>query len=233
MRLKELRKAIKMTQQALADKIGVSRSAVAMWETSANEPDNEMLIKLSKLFNCSVDYLLGKTEDRVDDRLLDEVNEMSPDTLARYGNLLDASAVPNVAPIRIPVLGTIPAGVPLEAIEDVLDWEELPAAMARGGKEYFGLKVSGDSMLPDYRDGDVLILRKQDACESGQDCAVMVNSDDATFKRVRISEKGITLMPLNPAYEPLFYSNQEVSELPVRIIGVVVELRRKVQRGHY
>lgn len=174
------------------------------------------MIKIADALNVSVWEIIGS------DYIYDGKDE---------GKYLAEQLADQLHPICVPVLGTIPAGVPLEAIEDVLDWEELPAAMARGGKEYFGLKVSGDSMLPDYRDGDVLILRKQDACENGQDCAVMVNSDDATFKRVRISEKGITLMPLNPVYEPLFYSNQEVSELPVRIIGVVVELRRKVQRG--
>ena len=131
---------------------------------------------------------------------------------------------------RVPVLGKIPAGIPLAAIEDIEGWEELTPSMTRGGKEYFALAVKGDSMLPDYRDGDVLILRKQESCESGDDCAVIVETEDATFKRVRRSPRGITLQPLNPAYEPTIYSNEEIVSLPVRIIGVVVEVRRKIKR---
>ena len=129
---------------------------------------------------------------------------------------------------RIPVLGTIPAGVPLEAIEGVLDYEELPESMFSGGKEYFALKIRGDSMLPRYENGDVVILRKQESCESGQDCAVLVDGNDATFKRVRVNENSLTLQPLNPAYEPMVYTTKEVAELPVRILGVAVEIRRTV-----
>ncbi len=132
------------------------------------------------------------------------------------------------APIRVPVLGTIPAGIPLEAIQDILDYEELPAHMALGGHEYFGLCVSGHSMEPDYRPGDVIILRRQDTCQSGQDCAVMVNGDDATFKRVRISPDGLTLQPLNPSFDPIHFTHDEVRDRPVRILGVVVELRRRI-----
>ena len=100
--------------------------------------------------------------------------------------------------------------------------------MFSGGREYFALKIKGDSMIPRYEDGDVVILRKQDSCESGQDCAVLVNGNDATFKRVRMNEKTLTLQPLNPAYEPMVYTTKEVADLPVRILGVAVEIRRTV-----
>lgn len=128
--------------------------------------------------------------------------------------------------IRVPVYGTIPAGIPMEAIEDILDYEEIPAAMGRGGKEYFALKVKGDSMAPEYLDGDVIIIRQSATCDSGDDCAVMINGEDATFKRVRLSPSGMALMPINPTYEPLFFTHRQIEELPVRILGVVVELRR-------
>lgn len=132
--------------------------------------------------------------------------------------------------LRIPVLGTIPAGVPLEAIEDILDWEELPAAWGDGGREYFALRVQGDSMYPSYLEGDTVILRKQDTCDSGDDCAVLVNGQDATLKEVRIRENGgLELRPRNPAYPPKLYDPADVQNLPVTILGVVVELRRKVK----
>ena len=132
--------------------------------------------------------------------------------------------------IRIPVLGTIPAGIPLDAIEDILDWEEIPAAWATGDRQYFGLRVRGDSMYPRYLDGDTVILQKETTCESGDDCAVLVNGSEATLKQVMIKGDGsLELRPANPAYPPRPYSPAEIESSPVQIIGVVVELRRKIK----
>ncbi len=130
--------------------------------------------------------------------------------------------------IRIPVLGSIPAGIPIELIEDIIDYEDISEDMLKGGKEYFALKVKGNSMEPKYLNGDTIIVLKQNDCESGQDCIVMVNGDDGTFKRVFKSDNGITLQPLNNEYMPVFYSNKEVISKPVRILGVVKEIRRSV-----
>lgn len=131
------------------------------------------------------------------------------------------------SPTIISVYGTIPAGIPMECIEDIIDTEEISADMLRGGKEYFGLKVKGNSMNPDYLDGDVLILEKTEICESGDDCIIMVNGNDGTFKRVFKNETGIILQPLNTEYQPMIYTNEQIEKLPIRIIGKVVELRRK------
>lgn len=125
------------------------------------------------------------------------------------------------------VYGTIPAGVPMECIEDIIDTEEISASMLKGNKQYFGLKVKGDSMYPEYLDGDTLILEKVEDVESGQDAVVMVNGDDGTFKRVFKNENGIILQPLNSNYAPLVFSNEDIMSKPVKIIGKVVELRRK------
>lgn len=129
---------------------------------------------------------------------------------------------------RIPIFSKIPAGIPIELIEDVIDYEELDSKMFTGDKEYFGVKVSGDSMYPEYRDKDILIVQKTSDCESGQDCIVMINGNDGTFKRIKKTNEGIILQPLNPNYEIKFYSNKEIEELPIRIIGVVKEIRRTI-----
>ena len=132
--------------------------------------------------------------------------------------------------VRVPVLGTIPAGIPLEAIEDILDWEEIPASWASGNRQYFGLRVRGDSMYPRYLEGDTVILRKETTCENGDDCAVLVNGEEATLKQVMIRGDGsLELRPTNPVYPPRIYTPAEVESLPVQIIGVVVELRRKIK----
>lgn len=128
------------------------------------------------------------------------------------------------------IYGSIPAGVPMECIEDIIDTEEIPADMLKGGKQYFGLKVKGNSMEPDYLDGDTLILEKVDDCESGDDAIIMVNGNDGTFKRVFKNENGIILQPLNPEYAPLVFTNEQIEDLPVRVIGIVEEIRRKKRR---
>lgn len=133
-------------------------------------------------------------------------------------------------PALVFVYGTIPAGIPMECIEDIIDTEEISSDMLRGGKQYFGLRVKGNSMEPDYLDGDTLILERTDDCESGDDCVVMVNGDDGTFKRVFKNENGIILQPLNSEYAPMVFTNEQIENLPVKVIGIVEEIRRKKRK---
>lgn len=140
----------------------------------------------------------------------------------------------NVTPIpvtlhdarRIPVLGRVPAGVPIEAITDVVEEIELSDRLSTDGYDYFGLLVMGDSMVPEYRDGDVVILRVQSTAETGDDVVAYIGNTDATLKRLTVTENGIQLRPLNPDYAVRSFSNTEVQALPVTIAGVVVEQRR-------
>lgn len=128
--------------------------------------------------------------------------------------------------IKIPVLGRVQAGIPFEAIEEILDWEEISPEMAATG-DYFGLRVRGRSMEPRIIEGDVIIVRKQSDVDSGDTAVVMVNGDEATVKKIKKTNAGLTLIPNNPAFDPIFYTPEEVMTLPVQIIGKVVELRGK------
>ena len=128
--------------------------------------------------------------------------------------------------IKVPVLGTVRAGLPMEAVENILDYEEISEAMARQG-DYFALQIKGDSMEPRIKEGDVVIVRKQPDVESGEVAIVLVNGDEATIKKVQKFNGGINLVPSNPAYEVKTYSNDDIESLPVSIIGKVVGLRAK------
>ena len=205
--LKKLRIERGYNQQKLAELLNVSRSTIAMWETKKAEPNSDILIKLSNIFHVSVDYLLGN-----------EPTNAEPFSYETTGTL------------KIPVYGYIPAGVPMEAIEDILDYEEAPEDWSIGGREFFGLKIKGDSMEPEYRNGDVIIFLKQNDCENNEDCAVAVNGDDWTFKRVEKTAKGILIKPLNPNYETKFFTNKECAEIPVQVKGVFWELRRSKRK---
>ena len=124
------------------------------------------------------------------------------------------------------LFGCRPAGVPIEAIEDIIDYEEIDSVTASKG-EYFGLKVKGSSMEPRICEGDILIVKRQDDCESGDIAIVMVNGNDATVKRLIKYADGIRLLPNNPAFEPMYFTNEEIINKPVKIIGKVIENRQK------
>ena len=130
--------------------------------------------------------------------------------------------------IRIPVLGKVAAGIPIEAITDIEDWEEIPQSMSKTG-EYFALKIAGKSMEPRMMDGDVVIVRRQPDVDSGDIAVVLVNGNDATVKQISKSDAGLTLIGWNPSvYTPKTYNKKECKELPVSILGKVVEIRGKL-----
>ena len=200
-RIKELRKANGWTQEELANKLGVSRSRVGMYETGQRKPDFEALEAIADLFNVDMNYLLCEDSEQ-------------------HSGTRESKAV------RINVYGRVAAGIPINMIEDIIGWEEIPERMAKTG-DFFALKISGHSMEPKISDGDVVIVRSQDAAESGDIVIAAVNGDDATCKCLRRYKDGIELVPLNPSYEPMFFSNEDIQTKPVTIIGKVVELRAK------
>lgn len=128
---------------------------------------------------------------------------------------------------RIPVLGSVVAGIPVEAIQDIEDYEDISVALG-DPRDYFALRVRGHSMEPRLMEGDVIIVRKQEDLDSGEVAVVLVNGNEGTVKQVKKDKKGIMLIGFNQAvYEPHFYSNEEIMNLPVQIIGKVVESRHK------
>ncbi len=207
--LKKLRKERGLTQPDIAKLLGISYQAVANYENGRREPDNESLVKLANFFSVSVDYLL-----RGDEAL--QVNN-------------EKSNIPKPSKAGskwIPVLGHVAAGIPIDAVEDIIDYEEIPEDMVRTG-EYFALQIKGDSMEPRISSGDVVIVKKQSQVDSGQIGIVIVNGHEATCKKIMYTESGIMLISTNPIYEPQYYTAEQVVNLPVVVIGKVVELRGK------
>lgn len=200
-RLKELRLKFGLTQKQLAEILGVDRTAVVKYETNRNGPSSETLEQLADYFGVTVDYLLGR--------------DTSSEAVSSSTN-----------GIKIPVLGDVAAGIPIEAITDIIDYEEIPESMAKSG-DYFGLRIKGRSMEPQMVEGDVVIVRKQDDVESGEIAVVLVNGDSATVKKIKKQDDGIVLIPFNPLYDPTYYSSDDIAALPVTIVGKVAELRRK------
>lgn len=202
-RLKMLREEKGLTQKDLAEKLSLTPKAISFYELGSREPSGDALIRMAHILGTTTDYLLGNSTTKEADQKVGRG-------------------------VRIPVLGRVVAGIPIEAVEEILDYEEITPELAASG-EFFALKIRGHSMEPRMMEGDVVIVRRQDDVDSGDVAIVLVNGNEATVKRIKKQPEGITLIATNTSvYEPHFYSNKEIAELPVRILGRVVELRGKL-----
>lgn len=149
--------------------------------------------------------------------------------IADFFNVDMGRLIGNLSPTKgkwIPVLGKVQAGIPMNAVEYIIDYEEITEDMARQG-EFFALQIKGDSMEPRITEGDVVIVRKQPDVDNGSIAIVLVNGDEATIKKIQKFEGGINLIPSNPSYDVKTYTNEMIEKLPVQILGKVVELRAK------
>ena len=197
-RIQTARLARHMTQTELGDRLAVHKGTVSRWENG--KIDNISLATVERLADVlavNIAWLSGKNAPMV-------AESKKPRNL-------------------VPVYGVIRAGIPIEAIQEILDYEEISEAMARDG-EYLALRVKGDSMAPKISEGDVVIIRRQPTVENGQIAAVMVNGCDAALKKFYRSGDQVTLVSLNPDYAPMVY---DLKETPVEILGRLVELRAK------
>lgn len=199
-----LRRSHGLSQNELAAELGYkSFTTIQKWECGIAEPPLGVLSRMSELFHVDLDDLANTP-----------LGQELPKKETTGG-------------IRIPVLGKVAAGLPIEAVENIIDYEEI-TAIGKKPEEYFGLQIKGDSMFPRIQEGDVVIVRKQADVDSGDTAIVLVNGEDATCKKIKKNDAGILLLPLNARYEPTFYSNEEITSLPVTIVGKVVELRGKL-----
>lgn len=202
--IRYLRKKNGWSQDYIAEKLGYkSYTTIQKWEMGTSEPPLKKVKELANLFRVDIDDLTNS-----------DLESPRP------------SVISDKKGVTINVLGRVAAGIPIEAVEEIIDTEEITEELARTGK-FFGLKIKGDSMEPRICEGDVVIVRQQEDAESGDLVIALVNGSDATCKRLQKYRDGIALIPNNPIYEPLRFTNQEIAERPVRIIGKVVENRQK------
>lgn len=198
--IKSRRIEMNYTMKELAEKVGVSEGTISRWESGdISNMRRDKIVSLAKTLRISPAAIMEWDE---------QVQETKSNST------------------RIPVLGRVAAGIPIEMVEDVIDWEEIDDATAKLGT-IFALSIKGDSMEPRIVSGDVVIVRQQDDAESGDIVIVSVNGDDATCKRLRKYKDGIELVSSNPSYSPIFFSNDEIIAKPVKILGKVIELRGK------
>lgn len=187
------------TQLDLAKAIGVSNTTINNYVKGYNTPRMDKLDKICNYLRIERSDLLNTS-----------TNEEKKTTSA----------------LKIPVLGNVAAGIPITAVEDILDYEEVPSSWQSQG-EFFALRIKGDSMQPRMESGDVVIVKQQSDANSGDTVIALVNGDDATCKRLEKTDNGIMLVSNNAKYPPMFFSEEDIVNKPVVILGKVVEFRGK------
>ena len=169
------------------------------------------VIKMCKALNISIDNLLDNNALKIDIKNIEPIK-------------IDSDI------IKIPVLGTIKAGIPIESQTDIIDYVEIPKSWTKGNKKFYGLKISGDSMFPKYSEDDIVIFEQNDDLTlfNGKDCAIMINGTESTFKKLLVNEQGIILQPYNMAYDIMMFSKEDVEQLPIKVVGIAREKRTKI-----
>ena len=201
-KLRKLRKGTKKTQEQTAKALNIKQTTYSGYENGTSEPSNDMLFAIAKLFNVSIDYLLDN-----ETAILPETEEV----------------------IFMPIIAKITAGFG-KTTDIEYNGEKLPIPkyMIKGDiTDYFILQVQGDSMYPNYLDGDNVLMEKSDFADSGQVVAVMIDDEEATLKKIEYNENKtyIKLIPINPNYPPRTFTAEEMHT--IRIIGVSRYLIRR------
>lgn len=199
-----------ITQKEVADFVGVSEATVSRWESGhIDNMRRDRIAALSKILRMSPLAIMG-----IDDT----------DLSTRLPNMISIDA----RTFRVPIVGRVAAGRPIVADEEIIGYEYIDNKYSKDGHEYFGLRIVGKSMEPTIMDGDIVIVRRQNYVENGEIAIVLIDGEEATAKEAKEGADGITLIGHNAAvYTPHFYSAQEVKNLPVQIIGRVVQSIRK------
>ena len=164
-RIKNKREELGIAQVELARKIGCTKQTIYKYENDivTNIPSDNVE-KLANALNTTPAYLMGW------------------DKTSKKSRSSEATVSPKY--IKIPVLGYVAAGIPTDAVENIIDWEEIPAEMAKND-EYFGLVINGDSMEPRICKGDVVIVRKQSDIDSGDIAIVIIDGERGTCKNIQ------------------------------------------------
>lgn len=187
----------------LCDRLGLTRGYFNDVKRGKNKISSERIAKIANLLDTTYEYLTDETDN--------------PERIAK----------------KIKVFGEVAGGLPISQIDnfdpsDADSWEEITTEMSKSG-DYFALRIKGNSMNPEMREGDVVIVRYQSTVESGDIAIVAINGDTATCKKVKFVDDGLYLISYNPEYQPMFFSNKEIASLPITFLGKVVEVRRTIR----
>ncbi len=214
--IKEYRTNHQLSQRAFASRTALSPSYINTLEKIYNPKTErpysvttDVANELAKAMNMSIEELLSKINGNQEFTL-------NTSKLDELGNPV----------VSIPLLGTVKAGYNYLAEENWIGNVDIDKKLADSG-EFFALNVKGDSMSPVLIEGDIVIVKKQDDFENGDIVVALINGDEATIKKAKKSDSSILLRPFNNDYDPLIFTYEEMKSIPVKIIGIVKQLKRE------
>jgi len=202
-RLKKAMEIRNIKQVDLVEKTSLDKTLINKYLAGISKPRQEKITLLADALNVNEIWLMG------------------------YDIPMEFIPVKNIEKIKIPLLGKVKAGYDYLAQENIIGYESLDNVSDR--ENYYALQVTGNSMEPLFSDGDIAIVHKQDTFENGNTCIVLINGDEATVKKVEKTEDGIKLIAMNPYYPERHFSYKEMKNIPVEIIGKVIEARKRKQ----
>lgn len=202
-KLREIRKENGISLKKMGEIIGVAESTMSLYENGKRQPDYDTLSKIADYFGVTTDYLLGR-EDK-----------------------LPANAIPvDISTfVKIPVYGEVSAGMGCFAESNIIDYEYVSPDSVDNYEDYFFLKVKGDSMEPEIKEGDLALIRKQKSVDSGSVAVVIIDNDNGVIKKVYYDDEWIELVSFNPYYPPRRFEGADVQR--IYVVGLVKQIVRK------
>lgn len=197
----------------------ISQSYISLIEKGKRKPSAVILKTLAPVYGLDYMDLYEKAG------YIDLIEDEKKDILKKIG----AIPLSEIKTTKIPVLGKVKAGYNYLAQENIIDY--IYFNIDGVDKEnYYALYVIGDSMEPLFDDGDIVIVHKQDDFNNGDNCVVLINGEEATIKKVYKGTTGIKLQAVNPYYPPRIFTEEEIRDLPVKVIGVVEKSIRNFKK---
>lgn len=217
--LKDSRNAKGLSLRQVNKISDISYSHLNMIENGKRNVTPALLKNLAKLYGLDYIDLYEKAG------YIDLIEDEKKDILKKIG----AIPLSEIETTKIPVLGKVKAGYNYLAQENIIDY--IAFNIDGADKEnYYALYVIGDSMEPLFDDGDIVIVHKQDDFNNGENCVILINGDEATIKKVYKGTTGIKLQAVNPYYPPRIFTEEEIRDLPVKVIGVVEKSIRNFKK---
>ena len=214
----------KMKAIDLANKTGINKSLISNYLSGNFKAKQDKLTQMAEVLNVAEAWLMGY-DVRMDREWL---RDTDIENATMINNFYIEKEEVN---ILIPILEKISSTISIENEDEVKGYVEIPKKLTENSLNLFCFKIKDESMEPDYKKGDILIVRKQDDFNSGDDCIITINNNNAIFVRVIKQNDSIILKPLNNKYEPAFFNKEEIINNYVKIIGVAIEVRRKLKGG--
>ena len=201
----------------LSEKTGIDKSKISSYMSGRYKAKQDGIYLLAKSLNVSEAWLMG----------LDVPMERTSNDIYEQLKNIGTMYISNTEMVKIPVLGVVKAGYDYLAQENWIGTIDVEKNIVNDGSEYFALKVVGDSMSPILIQDDIVVIKKQNDFENGDIVVAIVNGNEATIKKGKKTDSSITLQPLNPSYDPLVFTYDEVKSIPVTIVGIVKQLKRE------